>query len=714
MINIENYTHNPVLEEIVDVLCAKTQNTDRNFFRAEVAYFLGKMAACMRATIITKDRGNIPVSIYSLVLATSGFGKNHSINIIENEFLSGFKQEFIDVTMPILASANLNKLAAKKAVNKGTTPEEELERYEAAYNRCGAYAFTFDSGTAPAIKQLRQKLLMADCGSINYQCDEIGSNLISSTEVLNVFLELFDQGIIKQKLTKNTNDNQRGEELDGKTPTNMLLFGTPSKLFDGGQTEDMFYSMMETGYARRCIFGYGSQTKKASHIQTPEEIFKLLTQPNNTYVIGKYNAIFTKLAKISNFNWKIRVEDPVAIELIRYKVACENISDALPEHKEIQKAELNHRYFKALKLAGAYAFIDNSSTLDQEYLQQAILLIEESGAAFQKILNREKSYVKLAKFIAAEQTELTHADLHEALPFYKSSSTARNEMISLAIAWGYKQHILIKKTFIDGIEFLSGETLKETNLEELTISYSDHFAYNYIPDKAPFKQLTKLVSMDNMNWCNHQFINKHRTEENAITGFDMIVVDIDGTTQLDMVHSLLAEYTFMTYTTKRHTEQENRFRLIIPMNYRLDLSQEEYKEFMNNFSLWLPFKIDMSTHQRSRKWATHKDTHIHHNEGETLNVLKFIPKTSKNEEFKQNFQKLESLDNLERWFAASMTNGNRNNQLIKYALLLVDQGMSFNEVEGNVIKFNKSLQDPLTDSEIRSTILVTVAKKYNP
>ena len=84
------------------------------------------------------------------------------------------------------------------------------------------------------MKQLRHKLLLANCGSINLQIDEIGSNLIGSVDVLTLFLELYDQGIVKQKLTKNTAENQRGEELDGKTPTNMLLFGTPAKLLDGG------------------------------------------------------------------------------------------------------------------------------------------------------------------------------------------------------------------------------------------------------------------------------------------------------------------------------------------------------------------------------------------------------------------------------------------------------------------------------------------------
>src|SRR5690606_95263 len=133
---------------------------------------------------------------------------------------------------------------------------------------------------------------------------------------------------------------------------------------------------------------------------------------------------FHQLADPALFNWKMVVEDDVAIKLISYKIHCESISSALAEHEDIKKAELSHRYFKALKLAGAYAFIDGSTEVEMDHLLSAIKLVEESGEAFQLILNREKTYVKLAKYIASTDTEVTHADLLEALPFYKSGNAA--------------------------------------------------------------------------------------------------------------------------------------------------------------------------------------------------------------------------------------------------------------------------------------------------
>lgn len=700
----------------MDVLCNKTQNIDRGFFRAEVAYFLAKMASTMRATIITKDRGEIPVNLYVLALATSGFGKGHSVHIVENEFLKGFKTRFMEDTFPVISEQNLWGIANSRAARNGTDPQEEFEKVEREWKNAGAMPFTFDSGTPPAVKQLRQKLLLSSIGSINFQVDEIGSNLLGVSDVLTLFLELFDQGMVKQKLTKNTTENTRGEELDGKTPTNALLFGTPSKLLDGGLTEDQFYSFLETGYARRCLFGWGAH-QPAGEVLTPEEIFARLIDTQNASTITKWANTFHDLADPANFGFKIVVEDPVAIQLLSYKIHCEYLANQLAEHEDIKKAELSHRYFKALKLAGAYAFIDQSVNVEMDHLLSAIKLVEESGLAFQAILNREKTYVKLAKYMAEVDKEVTHADLLEDLPFYPKSNGPRNEMMTLATAWGYKKHIIIKKSFIDGIEFFKGESLKETDIDQIIISYSEHFAYQFEGEKVPFDQLGRLMQAEGYHWANHHFRNKHRTEENVIAGFNCIVFDIDEGISLEMAHELMKDYKFLTYTTKRHQQDDygDRFRMVLPINYVLDLDNDEYKEFMQSIFAWLPFKTDESYMKREKKSESYADGKLHYNmEGELFDVLDFIPKTSRNESHKTNFQKLESLDNLERWFAQRMASGNRNNNMLKYAMALFDNGMSLLDIQNQVHAFNKKVNNPLSENEIDSTIMVTVAKRFQP
>jgi hypothetical protein len=707
--------HHPVIEEIVDVLCNKTQNMDRGFFRAEVAYFIGKMASSMRASMITQDRGEIPVNIYALALATSGYGKGYSVSIVENEFMKDFKDRFMTETFPVLAEDSLWKEANLRSVKSGLDPQEEFDKIQKEFRSAGAFPFTFDSGTPPAVKQLRQKLLMANAGSINLQIDEIGSNLLGVTDVLTLFLELYDQGSVKIKLVKNTPDNQRGEDIDGKTPTNMLLFGTPSKLLDGSQTEDQFYSFLETGYARRCIFGYGAHSRALDNM-TGEEAYKRLTQPAHNAIVDKWSRHFYQLADPAVFGWKMDVPEEVAIALLDYRLHCERLSDTMSDHEEIKKSELAHRYFKTLKLAGAFAFIDQSVTITLDHLYASMKLVEESGAAFQTILNREKAYVKLAKYITSLDHEVTHADLVEALPFYKSGQSARNEMMTLATAWGYRRHMIIKKNFVDGIEMFRGETLQQTDLDAITLSYSNHWAYNYLAESVPFDKLHILTQADGMHWCNHHFQNGHRTEDNVIVGFNMIALDVDEGISIDQFRHLMADYKYHLYTTKRHQTEGHgdRFRVMLPINYRLKLDNTEYSEFMSHIFSWLPFKTDESYSKREKKSESFSGGEYFYNtDGEVLDVLNFIPKTARNETHLAEHQALQSLDNLERWFAGKISLGNRNNQMIRYALTLVDAGWDLPNVEAQVHAFNTKLQNPMSKQEIDSTIMVTVAKRFS-
>lgn len=712
MIDLTNVKGHPCIEELVDVLCNKTQNNDRNYYTIEVVYFLGKMASTMRTIINTKDRGKIPVNVYGLLLGASGFGKGYSMSFMENELIRGFKQRFLQDTMPNIVENRLNLLAQERALRNGTEESVEKDILLAEYKRAGAYCFTFDSGTAPAIKQLRDKLLLAGCGSLNLQIDEIGSNLVSCSEILNLYLELFDLGMVKQKLVKNTVDNSRSEDRDGSTPANLLMFGTPVKLFDGGQTEDQFYSFLEIGYARRCLFALGKVDKKAIYSMTPEQIFQNLTSSSNKTIVDKWSQRFTNLADPTKFGWELDVSDEVSILLIEYKTNCEKLADTYPDHEEIKKAELSHRYFKALKLAGALAFIDESMEVTKEHLLQAIKLVEESGKAFSSILTREKSYMKLAKYIANVGTEVTHADLTEALPFYKSGIAARNEMLSLAIAWGYKNNILIKKSITDGIEFFKGESLKPTDLSKMILSYSTEMAYNYANEYGPWDKLNVLFQGAGYHWANHHFRDGHRCNECVIPGFNMVVIDVDSTTTIATVEELFKNYKYILYTTKRHGEDgKDRFRLIFPLNYEVKLDVDDYKEFMNNVFKWLPFDTDESSNQPSKKWLSCSNGQYIIHDGSLLDALKFIPRTKRNEEYLKENSKIANLGNLERWFASRMEPGNRNNMLFKYAMILVDNGLSLREVEVKLKKFNKQLNDPVSEEELDKSILVSVAKK---
>ena len=711
--------YHPLSERIVNILVKKVNNENRHFFRILVGYYLSKCASMMRCNIDTKERGVIPVNMYVLNLMISGAGKGHSTNIMEQEFVSRFKKPFLEKVFPRQAKDNISTLANEKAQNLYhnnqsilTIAEEaavQESKFEAQFERLGELAFSFDSGTTPAIKQMREKLLLASAGSMNLEIDEVGSNLLTNTDVLTAFLELFDVGLIKQKLTKNTNESIRSEELPGNTPTNLMMFGTPSKLLDGDKIEEQFKDFLETGYARRLLFGYTPKDIMIRH-NTAEERYNQMVDTSLSIEIKAIQNIFTQFAS-RTFNPILNVSKENSIKLITYQMDCENRANELKPHLSTHKAELTHRYYKALKLAGAYAFADNDVEITADHLDCAISVIEDSGECFQEMMQKKGAYERLANYLADADTEVTQHELIENLPFYKGTEPARRAMITLATSYGYKHNIIIKKRLQDDIEFFSGETLKETDLNKLSISCSKDITQNFTPSEIPFDQLHKLTRASGYHYTAHSFVHGHRKGTNAIPGFNLLILDCDGDVSIDMVKILLEEYSFCISTTKRHTPEKNRFRLIMPISHTIKLTALDHAKFMMNIFEWLPFSVDEATKDIARKWESHAGDVIY-NQGKLIDATMFIPETKKSEEIKNQLSST-GADNIERWFKTCTSVGNRANHLYRYGMILIDSGYAFVKIVETLTAFNTSLDEPISNEQFEKSTLASLAKKYD-
>lgn len=701
--------YHPLSEELVKVLQQMTQNDNPDFFRIIIAFYFGVVASMMRTTIETQDKGSIPVNSYAINLGVSGMGKGLSTSFIEEELLKDFFYNFKYVVMPRIAERNIAKLAVKRGRSSNEDVDDYMNKLMAEYAGCGSYFMVFDEATEPAIKQLRHKLLLADAGSINLIVDEFGTQLSSIAPALTSFLEMYDIGRIKPKLTKSTKESLRTEDIDGRTPANMLLFGTPGKVLDGSKTEEEFRSWLDTGFARRCLFALVSKHSNDNDL-TAEEIFEAYTSDVSSDFVKEFASILAAKATEDNMYTKLKVTREVSIMAIEYRLECEERANNLGEFDDMQKAELSHRYFKAMKTAGSLAFVDGNTHVTEENLLQAIKLTEDSGEAFVRIIKQERNYARVARYIATAGRDLTIPDLVSDLPFFPTTNAAKNDIITLAIAYGYQNSIIIKKHFVSGIEFLRGETLKETNLDEITVSYSNHHTEGFSNDVVKFSDFSQLSQKDGYGWCNHHFESTHRSDEFAKQGFNLIVLDVDGTATVQQAAEMFKDYEYHIYTTKSFTPEEHRFRIVIPTNYILNLDSEEFKEFMQNIYSSLPFKVDDVTGQRSRFWASHAgNTKTNH--GKLFDVLPYIPKTSLNEERKQLVKSQAALDGLERWFVNNTGEGNRNSQLYRYASVLVEYGETYQQIYDKVCELNDKIGSGINKQEIEKTIMVSVKKK---
>ena len=282
-------------------------------------------------------------------------------------------------------------------------------------------------------------------------------------------------------------------------------------------------------------------------------------------------------------------------------------------------------------------------------------------------------------------------------------------MIGLAVAYGYRHNIIVKKSVEEGITFLRGEALKQTNDNEIQITLSEDFATGYVPKLVNWKELTDLGSVEGYHWANHTFIDNHRKDDNVIDGFNLIVLDVDDGFPLKAAIEAFKGIKSVFYTTKSHTDEENRYRILIPTSHMLYLDKHEYKEFINNIAEELPFIIDPASNQRSKKWLTSEGESFI-NEGELFDVLPYIPKTKKSEERKVTLDSMD-LDRLEAWVINNVADGNRNNQLFNYACILADMGNSFAQIQEKVFDLNSKIPDSLDEDELSNTVMKSIAKR---
>lgn len=712
--DLDTVTHHAISEKVVDVLRQRTQNTDSDsYFRAVTSFYLALMASSMRASVSTKDRGILPVNLYTLCTGSSGLGKGYSMNIIENSLLSGFREKFTEETFPSIAERAMEKEAIRMASNGSGDYEEELDKLKSEANTHGAVPFSFAEGSAPAYKQIRSACQLATVGATNYIVDEVGSNLGNAQELWTTLLECFDGGLVKDKITKNSSDNKRFKQRHTPVPSNMLAFGTPSKLLDGGKTEADFMTLLETGYGRRFLYGTG-HVGVAEH-KSAEDLYDTLVQSISSVDVTSLSTLFTNLADEVNYDRVIQVERNEGIIFLQYKMNCEKLAKKFGEHEAIPKAELEHRYFKALKLAATYAFIDGTATVTEDQAYSAIKVVEESGIAFKEIYARPKNYVRLAKYIASVDDEVTNADMAEALPFYPSAKNKQEELLSLATAWGYKNHHIIKRYIADGIEFFKGESLQETDLNHMKVSYvqsatDSNATEGYIYQEIKWdNHIHGLCQHPQVHWLNHELQDGYRSDDKIIAGFNMVVLDVDGGVTLDTVKQLLTGTKGYIYTTKRHTVDNHRFRVVLPLKYHLKMGKKDYKDFMNNVISHFPFDIDECSNQRSKKWLANTGSGSYL-EGDLFNPLPFIPKTQKNSDREAENKKLSNLPKVEQFFAKQWNSG-RNNCLLAYGMMLLDGGVDLYDAQQKLRTFNGSFSDPISDDELNNSVFISMSKK---
>ena len=107
---------------------------------------MAQVATNMGATVSYVGGKKIPVNVYALSLATSGFSKGKSLKYLETEIFSGFRENFVNHSFGTRSVAVVDALADEQALITGKDADHESTNIWKIVTALPKYIYTFGSG----------------------------------------------------------------------------------------------------------------------------------------------------------------------------------------------------------------------------------------------------------------------------------------------------------------------------------------------------------------------------------------------------------------------------------------------------------------------------------------------------------------------------------------------------------------------------------------
>ena len=677
--------------DIMTRLLAGVDNEDdiKRYARLVSLYGVASIANSIRTeVVIPTDNETMPINLYGVGLAGSGISKSKTVNYVTSWIEDCWKdiKELGNKRLEVIDPFQLEE------INDMTKDGVSVEYF-------------YKSITDASLTKLIRILDIADYGSVNLIIDEFASVIGRDYELLSSsVLEIFDRG----KLSVNLRATSKVKRANNPIPFCFLGFGSSHLLFESDTaTEKLFMDLLQTGLARRSIFVNVKTTINKYTLDIDSE-----TSKDIAFVKNRFKEI------VSNYDHKTLSLTDEAKELYR-ATEKENIEQSalVSEYKAIQKIYCRNIYWLALKISGVYAVANLHNEVTKEDYLNALEVVNDSYNDLISTVNRKEKYELLVDYLLEKGETESEYTLTKELPFYKEIKNKR-QFLELAKGYAYDNNITLQIQDKRNITFYNARGKVKTDLEEpLLFSYSEDMAEGYFTNETVvWRDFYKVLTADGICYSAHSFKDGKRSNDTALTGFQLIILDIDGGVDLETAKILFSEYTYLIATTRNHQKEkkgkiEDRFRIVLPMEYTLDLDAETYTQMMKNLFEDLPIEVDKLS-DIGRMFFSSAESKYWYNDGVLFNADKYIPHTQEEDLYKKEGVKLskKNINGISQWCIRNQSGG-RNNTLIKLAFLLVDKGFTHEEAKEEIKRVNQQFDSPLSQSELERTIFKSLVRK---
>jgi hypothetical protein len=649
-------------------------------------FVVASLANSLKGYRIRKDDGSMSMlNYFGLSFFESGGGKNLSYEASAELFKEVMDYYPIDIA---------NSFKRNKKAPNG----DILIRDEEFYMMPDSF-FTPIDGTKEGFQKLMQGMSVINGSSLNLIEDEFG-DILMNADMLSRIKSAWDNGEAKGKTTASS----KYFSLKGVC-VNILSFGSPHSIQKSRVKSDKLDDILIEGFLRRSFIFYSRYTK--------------IVRNKNKGKMLEIDAIGIKNECVEWRDTMIKAtKDEMQIIKISKK-AQEIVDDYIDKWIELTNKNTKDLFNRAmvssaekiLRLAGLIAIMDFSTTIEPSHIEYAIDFSDRTVDMAKKIFEKEPKFVKIfdicRDLIVARHDIMEDADIQGIKSF--------DENIELSEEYGEKMGYALIRHKIGKTMFYKFESLHTVDEDKISISVSHDLAQGYETKIGRWVELHKLLS-SNINYSAGSFKDNHRNKDNYLGSQDVIIFDIDGGMSLNIAKAFFSQWKCIIATTKSHQIEKNgimcdRYRVVLLPNVKLELDSERYSEFMKNIIKKLAIPADMACTDSSRFYYGYSGSEVWYSEGiSRFDISCCIPETKKEKEQNERYESnknIKSSSGVDKYFLQEMSNGNRNNMLLKYCLMMKDAGEDWRE---KTLGLNSMLTEPLGELEIEHTIFKTASK----
>ena len=389
-------------------------------------------ASQFKRNILLPDTTVVPINSINFCIASSGAHKDSSLRMTRKIFSKAY--EFLESKRETFAIAE----AIQKAKDAGETLATTEEIYKQYYEPPAAI-FLKDvtpQGLIQYLNDISTNPIGAGLMVNSEIADEFNTNP-NFPDIVKILSEAYDLGIVEASYTKGKEFRNNG--VSG-VPFSSLFIGSYYMLMYNPQLRNKFISSFMSKLSRRVSFVFAPEKIEEPIYSSGLELIKA-EQASRDQSRAAAEALIPTMLSIATHNADKAGQpltlspeaDMLMLILKRYDSEISSTECVLESADSLYR---KNRYWRAIKLAGAIAILDNSDSIELSHIIYAINLTELFSldmAIFETQLNKAE-HEKIADYLKSisQPTGKSFISIHDLKKQGFSASTAKSKLQELA------------------------------------------------------------------------------------------------------------------------------------------------------------------------------------------------------------------------------------------------------------------------------------------